>query len=1205
MKNSSMLRTHLFALSFLLTSAFGFTQEDERAAEPNSPAEWYGQAVRTAEPRTAQEELQGFHVPKGFVVDLVASEPHIQKPMNIAFDAKGRLWVTQTVEYPYPAKNPEQARDQIRILEDRDGDGYREKVTVFREGLNIPIGIVPYADGCFCFSIPNILFLRDIDGDGVCDESKVVVGPFDTTRDTHGMVNSLTVGLDGWIYANHGYNNQSKIHGSDGHEITLISGNTFRFRPDGSRVEQVTQGQVNPFGACEDRWGIRYTADCHSVPITQLLRGGCYPSFGRPDDGLGFAPSMMSHLHGSTAIAGLAIGEESHFAPSFRDNFFSGNVMTSRINRNRIDRKGATSIATELPDFLTSDDPNFRPVDLRFGPDGALYIADFYNRVIGHYEVPLDHPARDRERGRIFRIRYANAPKSSTVKSAVERLKSTQPVERRFALDLLTQTSPSPAVLQEVTRIFQDSKAPEEVRATAGWVLSRNHRAMPIQWEQAWSSCGPLLKNHLALMIGNLDKAPSLELLRSSLYGKHLEGMNIAYRAMVEAIGMHGDATDIQPLLKLHIQWSANDPVLSHAAKIAVRDLMRRPSVREAALGHWTIDSTPPQSASSIAVVSPEADTLVPILTSLPGEFPTEPLMAWMLRNASKVNEASNSDEKRKKSEAIREILPRIAIAVPLDQNKKTLPLLQNLYGDNPEQLLNLLLKIATGQVQKFGAFAPEMDLAVSQAMENWIGKILADSNTSQVLTWYERGGRTLRPWPTQKRNVDGEKNQEWFFSSIGNTEEYVGKWCTLSFDAPSQLQFLIVGHNGLPKDPSLEKNRVVLLDATTDEVLQTAFPPRSDIAKVVNWDLSSLQGRKVRMEVIDDCPGTAYAWLGVGRFSMSGFNPSPLRDALETLSNAVKQVPISSMPKGLDQLASSKYVDASGRLRLLAAMGRQQRPLAAQLMDWASQMGWGMRFDDLPEGPQHIPMQVSQWPKDLEIAWISRITSFANTHQQNEIVKLLSSRRENLPWLRQLLDQGKLGGDVLANLNDAWWETLPDDDTGKRLRTYRPADSSKVLQKLKAAEFRIANLNKAQADPQLGATLFKERCSICHKLGDVGKVIGPQLEGVGGRGLQRLAEDILLPNRNVDEQFRMSTLLFDDGQVITGWVRQRSNEVVVLADQKGELTTYPVKSVESEKRNTTSLMPDNFGEVLSDEDLASVIRFLEREASKPATQKP
>src|SRR5690242_467731 len=137
-----------------------------------------------------------------------------------------------------------------------------------------------------------------------------------------------------------------------------------------------------------------------------LIRGAYYESFGKPHDGLGYAPEIMTHDHGSTAIAGITYYAADHFPAEYRDTVFVGNVVTNRINHDRLEWHGSSPRAIEQPDFLRSDDPWFRPVDIKLGPDGALYVSDFYNRIIGHYEVPLDHPGRDRERGRIWRIVY-------------------------------------------------------------------------------------------------------------------------------------------------------------------------------------------------------------------------------------------------------------------------------------------------------------------------------------------------------------------------------------------------------------------------------------------------------------------------------------------------------------------------------------------------------------------------------------------------------------------------------------------------------------------------------------------------------------------------------------------------------------------------------------------------------------------------------
>ncbi|MEM7476228.1 MAG: PVC-type heme-binding CxxCH protein, partial [Planctomycetota bacterium] len=216
--------------------------------------------VRETPARSPAEEAGLFRLPSGFEIKLVASEPDIAKPMNMAFDSLGRLWVSSSLEYPFAAPVNQLGRDTIKILEDTTGDGRADKITTFADGLNIPIGLYPYRDGVICFSIPNVLFLRDTNGDGHADQREILFGPMDTTRDTHGMCNGFTRGHDGWLYACHGFNNQSNITSRDGNQVVMHSGNTFRMRVDGSRLEHFTHGQVNPFGLSLDRWGDLFSA---------------------------------------------------------------------------------------------------------------------------------------------------------------------------------------------------------------------------------------------------------------------------------------------------------------------------------------------------------------------------------------------------------------------------------------------------------------------------------------------------------------------------------------------------------------------------------------------------------------------------------------------------------------------------------------------------------------------------------------------------------------------------------------------------------------------------------------------------------------------------------------------------------------------------------------------------------------------------------
>lgn len=390
--------------------------------------------------RSPIEQRALFHVPPGFEVQLVASEPEIQKPMNIAFDAAGRVWVTGSTLYPWPARRDalgepiaafqknwddnhlafratstppepvEHGMDSVCILSDFGPDGRARKATVFADGLNIPIGVLPLprdagakGDSALVFSIPAIWKFTDTDGDGRADRREKLYDGFGF-KDTHGMSSSYWLWLDGWVYGTHGFANASEVTDRAGNVVKFTSGNTYRFRPDGSRFELFARGQTNPFGLAFDARGDVYTADSHSKPVYLLVPGGYYEGINREHDGLGFAPAITTEDHGSSAIAGVAHYSAAQFPREFRDTLFNGNPVTRRVNRARLDWRGSSPTAVRQADFLTSDDPAFRPVQVKLGPDGALWIADFYNPIIGHYEVPLTHPARDRTHGRLWRV---------------------------------------------------------------------------------------------------------------------------------------------------------------------------------------------------------------------------------------------------------------------------------------------------------------------------------------------------------------------------------------------------------------------------------------------------------------------------------------------------------------------------------------------------------------------------------------------------------------------------------------------------------------------------------------------------------------------------------------------------------------------------------------------------------------------------------
>lgn len=1156
----------LTALSFLTTGALFLSDGTAGAADP------FAENVRTTEPLSPQDQTRTFHLPPGFQIELVTSEPNIAKPMNMAFDADGRLWVTTSYEYPFPKKPGEPARDTIKILEDTQHNGHYDRVTTFAEGLNIPIAVMPYGQGCIGWSIPNIYSFQDTNNDGKADTREVLFGPLGWERDTHGNIASFRRGADGWVYGTHGFNNNSTFRAKDGSTIQLNSGNTYRFRIDGSHVEQYTWGQVNPFGMCLDERGYVYTADCHSSPIYQLIPGGYYPSFGKPDDGLGYAPTTIQHSHGSTAIAGIVMVPNDDWPEEFRGNLFVGNVMTSRINRDRIEWHGSSPVGKEMPDFLSTDDPWFRPVDIQFGPDGALYIADFYNRIIGHYEVPLTHPGRDRERARIWRVWYSgngNTPRSTSPRfrtmgasELIQQLGSANPTRRSLALNELSDR----LGLEGVSLARQSLLNPTTTalqKSGVIWYLLRTGRLDGDVIRAVASDPQPLVRMNLLRAIGALAQ-PNAASMKQLLIGLEDTDAHVR-RAATESLAAHPAVENVAPLMHALSKAAADDTHLRHSMRIALKNHFRLPRGLETFQQTFT-DATSWKEAASIALAvenSAAAEFLVKAIES----YPDSPkIISRALRQVARFGGP--------------ETIPHVV------------ELSRKIFGKELGPQVELLLALHQGLSER-GQPVPESLRSWTTDLAESMIHLAADGSKGWQNIPIDKNGDPTSPWVFQERRTAQNKPVMLLSSLAPGGEALTGILSSPEFRVPARLKFLVAGHDGYPDQPAKGVNRVRLREVETGVVLAEAPAPRTDLAQSIDWNLAKDEGKRARLEVWDEDTGAAYAWIAVGELDppvvpWPSIAPHDLLNQLQAIVSVAELSDMSRLATPLGQLAQSPSTD-------IQLAGLAARALSAPAKsDGLSLLGTlATETHFTVEFRRHLCGALAQG--DLALCADTLLEAFRSAPWRNQVKigEVLSGHPKLAALLIQWVSESKASPRLLleTGIRTKLLATLPDAKGKVSKLTEGVPAAGAAIQKL--IDDRRSQFDPKKADVKRGAAVFSQSCAVCHRIEGTGNLIGPQLDGIGNRGVDRLCEDILDPNRNVDQAFRTQLLITKDGEAISGLFRREEGDLVILANSAGQEISIPKSSIQERRDSTSSLMPENFGDLLTPSDFNSLVAYL------------
>ncbi len=386
-----------------------------------------------------EEAAKQMTLQPGFQVELAAGEPSVHQPIAMAIDHRGRIWIAEA--YTYPIRAPEgEGKDKIVILEDTDGNGSLDSRKVFAEGLNLVSGLEVGFGGVWVGAAPYLMFIPDADGDDVPDSKPQILLDGFGYQDTHETLNAFNWGPDGWLYGCHGVFTHSRIGkpGTPDAERTPMNAAVWRYHPVRHEFDIFSYGTSNPWGVDFNDHGHAFITACVIPHLWHIIQGARYQRQGGKhfnphvyDDIKTIAdhahyvgnirdhawwgnepvlPSSTSQAGGGHAHAGAMIYLGDNWPDEYRNQIYFNNIHGNRVNSDHLEREGSGYVGHHGPDFLFANDHWYRGINLRCGPDGSVYLIDWYDKNACHRRVA---EIWDRTNGRVYNVSYGDIERVS------------------------------------------------------------------------------------------------------------------------------------------------------------------------------------------------------------------------------------------------------------------------------------------------------------------------------------------------------------------------------------------------------------------------------------------------------------------------------------------------------------------------------------------------------------------------------------------------------------------------------------------------------------------------------------------------------------------------------------------------------------------------------------------------------------------------
>jgi putative membrane-bound dehydrogenase-like protein len=1111
--------------------------------------------------KTAAEQQKLFHLPEGYEIELVVQESEgLGKFVSVYFDQRGRMWTQTALEYPVDAnENPAAAeavyagkgKDKVLVypresLNAKLPVGGLTNPTVFADGLAIPTGMLPWGNGdtCYVQHGHDLKLYKDTNGDGKADTFDVILTGFGV-QDSHLFPHQFTRAPGGWIWMAQGLFNNSKVHkpGSDV-VVDYPKCGMARFRPDGSEFEMTSIGPNNIWGLVMTGEGETFIqeANDYGYPVMPFHEYAYYPggmealkkSY-QPD----FPPQAEFRM-GGTGLSGLALIESGSLKDKQAAHTMAvANPITSKIQTIAMHRDGAYWKLAQLPDLITCDDPFFRPVALTNGPDGCIYIVDWYNKIISHNEVPRAHPDRDKTRGRIWRVK----PKAAKTEVADFTKMSTE--------ELVASLGKEPVGKAHlVSQVLLDRKQLPATHFAAQEYLASSQFGQISQIGRNLSD-----QNVAALLAFAKPSLPNGPTIASSRGPKQIP--------VREAYDREFERFLVRMFLERHPDIVAKFLDSEAAAKLPVEARVLASLALE-----------PKASASRVAKLLPQLDRAPNDEELLRlAQFPAE-------AGVGKALQALLTNEKSRASVAEKLLAQRTKL-----DSKQIAPLLtqtaKSMLGSSPDVALQL--------ISGFQLTSLESDLVALAKSDGFQpSKKTAGSRHSLLNTLRDLRSAEADLFASLAQSDPDPLTRDAALEALAASRapEAATKLLALypTLQPPQRRSAL----NALSSTKAGAKTIVAaLLDKTLPQT-DLDGPTVERLATVLGDDpaITKLQqqlGGIFREVLLLD--GQDTAWVD-SKITLDG--PFTVETWVRLAPNIGNDDDILGAPGGPEMnFFQSKFrVFGGPELRDVCTSTKPMTPdLWTHIAITRDAKGIIRIYQNGELDATATKPAPAKW-ENCRIGWSGPKGGTEGVMTEFRVWK----RERTAPEIRANFDRILASAEGMTRYDSKWGKFE------KGARIAKTIDTPPLLteEQAKALDTKFAKFSAlAPKGNAANGKMLSALCMACHQIGNAGGQIGPNLSGAGAMGLEAVLRNILTPNAAMEPGYRIYRVEMKNGDLIDAFFVSEDKDATVIRQPGAPDRRLNKSDIRSTKFIRRSLMPEGLLDALPEQSVADLLAYL------------